>query len=212
METRLLIVGKGDDILTMIFDNLSSNGNSGEVDVFNNLNLEVNNNISHPKFVVNILENVDVSQYEHYCLGVYNPNIKKILVGKYNLDLSKFIDVIHSTLSKSETATLGGGILINSLVSIAAHTKIGNFVSINRNVSIGHHTTIGDYVSINPGVNIAGNVSIGEGSTIGMGANIINGIKIGSNTIVGAGSLVTKDLPDNVVAYGNPCKIVRDNG
>ena len=47
METRLLIVGKGDDILTMIFDNLSSNGNGGEVDVLNNLNLEISNNISH---------------------------------------------------------------------------------------------------------------------------------------------------------------------
>ena len=79
METRLLIVGKGDDILTMIFDNLSSNGNGGEVDVLNNLNLKISNNISHPKFVVNILENVNVSQYEQYCLGVYSPNIKKIL-------------------------------------------------------------------------------------------------------------------------------------
>ena len=212
METRLLIVGKGDDILTMIFDNLSSNGNGGEVDVLNNLNLEISNNISHPKFVVNILENVDVSKYEQYCLGVYSPNIKKILVDKYNLDLGKCVNIIHSTLSKSETATFGGGILINSLVSIAAHTQIGNFVSINRNVSIGHHTTIGDYSSINPGVNIAGNVTIGVGTTIGIGSNILNGVRIGSNTIVGAGSLVTKDLPDNVVAYGNPCKIIRDNG
>ena len=211
METNLLIVGKGDDILTMIFDNLASNGNKGTVNVFNNLNLDVLNKISHPSFNILMFDEVDVNHYPTFCLGVYNPSIKKTLVNKYSLDITKAINVIHSTLSKSDTVVLGNGILINSLVSIAAHTIIGNYVSINRNVSIGHHTTIGDYVSINPGVNIAGNVSIGEGTTIGMGANVLNKIKIGSNTIVGAGSVVTKDLPDNVVAYGNPCKTIRDN-
>lgn len=211
METNLLIVGKGDDILTMIFDNLASNGIKGTVNVFNNLNLNVFNKISHPSFNILMFDEVDVNHYPIFCLGVYNPSIKKTLVNKYSLDITKAINVIHSTLSKSDTVVLGNGILINSLVSIAAHTIIGNYVSINRNVSIGHHTTIGEYVSINPGVNIAGNVSIGEGTTIGMGANVLNKIKIGSNTIVGAGSVVTKDLPDNVVAYGNPCKIIRDN-
>jgi sugar O-acyltransferase (sialic acid O-acetyltransferase NeuD family) len=211
METNLLIVGKGDDILTMIFDNLASNNEYGNVDVLNNLNLEILNKIAHPSFNINMFTEVDVNQYPQFCLGVYNPSIKKTLVNKYNLDINKAINVIHSTLSKSDTAILGGGILINSLVSIAAHTIIGNYVSINRHVSIGHHTTIGNYTSINPGVNIAGNVSVGEATTIGMGANVLNKIKIGSNTIVGAGSVVTKDLPDNVVAYGNPCKIIREN-
>jgi acetyltransferase-like isoleucine patch superfamily enzyme len=44
-----------------------------------------------------------------------------------------------------------------------------------------------------------------------MGTNIIDGIEIGSNTIIGAGSLVVKDIPSNVVAYGNPCRVIRDN-
>jgi len=44
-----------------------------------------------------------------------------------------------------------------------------------------------------------------------MGCNIINEVKIGNNSIIGAGSVVTKDIPDNVVAYGNPCKIIREN-
>ena len=100
---------------------------------------------------------------------------------------------------------------LNVLEVDLLNTTIGNFASINRHVSIGHHTTIGDYCSINPGTNIAGNVTIGEGTTIGMGVNIIDGIKIGKNTIVGAGSVVTKDIPDNVIAYGSPCKVIRDN-
>jgi maltose O-acetyltransferase len=45
-----------------------------------------------------------------------------------------------------------------------------------------------------------------------MGTNILHQVKIGKNTIIGAGSVVTKDIPDNVVAYGSPCKIIKENG
>ena len=44
-----------------------------------------------------------------------------------------------------------------------------------------------------------------------MGANVIDGINIGKNTIIGAGSVVTKPIPDNVVAYGAPAKVIRNN-
>lgn len=52
-------------------------------------------------------------------------------------------------------------------------------------------------------------VHIGENCWIGAGAIILPGITIGNNVVVGAGSVVTKNLPDNVVAVGNPCKILR---
>jgi acetyltransferase-like isoleucine patch superfamily enzyme len=42
-----------------------------------------------------------------------------------------------------------------------------------------------------------------------MGCNIFDGVKVGDNVIVGAGSLVTKDIPSNVIAYGNPCKVIK---
>jgi sugar O-acyltransferase (sialic acid O-acetyltransferase NeuD family) len=211
METKLLIVGKGDNVITMIVDNLYSNHDLLTIDVYNNLNLEVVNNISHPEYKISLLPDVDFNDYEHICLGVYQPKLKRILVEKYNINENKLVNIIHHGLIKSETVELGKGLLINSLVTIAAHTCIKDYVSINRSVSIGHHVTIGKYSSINPGTNIAGNVTVGEGTTIGMGSNIINGVKIGNNTIIGAGSVVTKDIPDNVVAYGNPCKIIRDN-
>jgi acetyltransferase-like isoleucine patch superfamily enzyme len=66
-------------------------------------------------------------------------------------------------------------------------------------------------VTLNPAVNIASNVTVGESTLIGIGTNIIDGINIGSNSIIGAGSVVTKDIPDGVIAYGSPCKIIRAN-
>jgi acetyltransferase-like isoleucine patch superfamily enzyme len=68
---------------------------------------------------------------------------------------------------------------------------------------------IGDYNHIGPSVTIAGNTSIGSISRIGAGATLIDGIKIGSGSFIGAGSLVVKDIPDRVVAFGSPAKIIR---
>jgi sugar O-acyltransferase (sialic acid O-acetyltransferase NeuD family) len=211
METNLLILGKGDNIITMILDNLYSINNIPNIHIYNNMNLPILNTFEHDGFNISVLDNVNMDNYTMLTLGVYQPTHKKKIVETLNPDIEKFINIIHDGLDISYMSKLGRGLLINSKVSIAAHTTIGDFVSINRHVSIGHHTNVGDYCSINPGVNIAGNVTIGEGTTIGVGANIIDGVNIGKNSIIGAGSVVTKDIPDNVIAYGNPCKIIRDN-
>jgi sugar O-acyltransferase (sialic acid O-acetyltransferase NeuD family) len=212
METKLLIIGKGDNIITMILDNLYSNKNTPEVHIYNNLKLPILNTFEHDEFDIKVLEDLELNDYGKFVLGVYQPQHKIKIIKSLNPDINKFTNIIHDGLEISKMSKIGRGVLINSKVSIAAHTTIGDFVSINRNVSIGHHTIIKDYCSINPGVNIAGNVIIGEGTTIGMGVNVIDGIKIGKYVIIGAGSLVTKDIPDNVVAYGSPCKIIKENG
>lgn len=54
-------------------------------------------------------------------------------------------------------------------------------------------------------------VIIGDNVWIGGGAILLPGVTIGSNTVIGAGSVVTKDIPSNVVALGNPCRVIRKN-
>ena len=46
---------------------------------------------------------------------------------------------------------------------------------------------------------------------IGGGVIILPGVTIGNNVVIGAGSVVTRDIPDDVVAFGNPCRVVREN-
>jgi len=210
METKLLIIGKGDNIITMILDNLYSNKSTPEIHIYNNLKLPILNTFEHDEFDIKVLEDLDLNDYDKFVLGVYQPHHKIKIIESLKPDVNKFTNIIHDGLDISKMSKIGRGVLINSKVSIAAHTTIGDFVSINRHVSIGHHTVIEDYCSINPGVNIAGNVVIGKGTTIGMGTNILNTVKIGRNSIIGSGSVVTKDIPDNVVAYGSPCKIIRN--
>lgn len=54
-------------------------------------------------------------------------------------------------------------------------------------------------------------VIIGDNVWIGGGAIIMAGVVIGDNVVIGAGSVVTKDIPSNTIAYGNPCLVVREN-
>ena len=64
-------------------------------------------------------------------------------------------------------------------------------------------------VCISPHCTLCGNVSVGEGTWIGAGSTIIPGVKIGKWSVIGAGSVVTKDIPDNVLAAGNRCRIIK---
>lgn len=109
---------------------------------------------------------------------------------------------------------------------------LGSHVYVNFNLTIVDDADIfiGDRVMIGPNVTIATanhpispqlrarglqynkSVSIGNNVWIGAGAIIVPGITIGDNAVIGAGSVVTKDIPANVVAVGNPCKVLREIG
>jgi sugar O-acyltransferase (sialic acid O-acetyltransferase NeuD family) len=206
---KLTILGKSDAVITMILDNLESNELFVDVEIINNLRAPISHTIENPKFKISIKEHNDGG--DAFILGV-NKSANKVLVTNFfNYPFDRYINLFHKSSQISSTTTFGRGCMINSLVSIGAHTTIGNFVSMNRNASIGHHTILNDFVTIHPGANVAGFATIGEKTMIGMGSNIIDGIRIGKNSIIGAGSVVTKDIPDNVIAYGNPCRIIRAN-
>lgn len=109
------------------------------------------------------------------------------------------------------------------------HCHFGKMVYANYNLTCvdDTHIYIGDYTMIGPNVTIATaghpilpelreklyqynmSVKIGRNCWIGAGVTIVPGVTIGDNTVIGAGSVVTKDIPGNVVAVGNPCKVMR---
>ena len=107
---------------------------------------------------------------------------------------------------------VGKGTFINSNVTFVDDGKItiGNGVSIGPNVSIitlNHAVNV--YDRLNCLVSIK-DVNIEDHVWIGAGAIILPGVTIGENSVIGAGSVVTKDVPPNVLAYGNPCKVIKE--
>ncbi|MBQ9761815.1 MAG: sugar O-acetyltransferase [Oscillospiraceae bacterium] len=66
-----------------------------------------------------------------------------------------------------------------------------------------------DAVRRNQGLEYAYPITVGDNVWFGAGVHVMPGVKIGSNVVIGAGSVVTKDIPDDVVAIGNPCRVLR---
>ncbi|OOM73654.1 galactoside O-acetyltransferase [Clostridium puniceum] len=98
----------------------------------------------------------------------------------------------------------------NCIILDIGKVKIGDNVLFAPNVSI---YTAGHPIhpeSRNSGYEYGIEVIIGDNVWVG-GSVVINpGVKIGNNVVIGSGSVVTKDIPDNVIAVGNPCKVIRE--
>ena len=124
----------------------------------------------------------------------------------------------------------------NFIIEQPFHCDYGYFITIGKNFYANYNLTIldtekveiGDNVFIGPNVNIytAGHpldikkrnenlesrvpVKIGNNVWIGGNTTILPGVSIGDNTTIGAGSVVTKDIPSDVVAVGNPCHVIKN--
>jgi len=114
---------------------------------------------------------------------------------------------IHKSAYISSSSIIGEGAQILPNATVCPRVKTGLCVIINTSASVDHECILGNGVHIGPGAKLAGCVEIGDYSFIGTNATLLPNIKIGKNVIIGAGSVVTKNIPDNTVAYGNPCKI-----
>lgn len=139
-------------------------------------------------------------------------SIRKDIVKKLTkLPNTKFGKAIHPSAILSPNCIINEGTVIMQGSIIQSCAKIGKHCIINTASSVDHDCIIKDFVHISPHATICGNVTIDEGTWIGAGAVVIPGIKIGKNCIIGAGAIVCKNIPDQVVAYGNPCKIMKEN-
>ena len=128
------------------------------------------------------------------------------------------------------------GCTIGDQTKIGAFVEIQKNAVIGRNCKISSHTFICEGVTIEDGVFVGHNVSfindkfprattqgrmqtesdwkveptrVRAGASIGTSCTILSNVTIGRNSIIGAGSVVTRDVPDNVVAAGNPCRVLR---
>lgn len=132
----------------------------------------------------------------------YNSNILglsrkcRILTGdKYaNLFIGNNVGLSGSTIIASLKVIIEDDVMIgaNCLITDTDH----------------HSTSVSDRLASNLNVKKKP-VIIKRGVWLGMNVTILKGVTIGKNSIIGANSLVTKDIPDNVIAVGNPCKVIK---
>ena len=151
----------------------------------------------------------DSGHYDSAIVSIGNGKIRKEIVGR--LEVKEWVKAIHPKATVSPHSIIGEGSVVMVGAVINSGAVIGKHCIINTGATVDHDCVIGDYCHIAPGVNISGDTHIGEGTWVGVGSCVIQYLNIGKNCFIGAGSVVVKDLPDNVVAYGNPCRIIKNN-
>jgi len=118
---------------------------------------------------------------------------------------------IHPQAIVATSVSIGPGTVIAAGAVVNPGSKVGENVIINTCASVDHECVVEDGVHICPGVHLGGRVTVGRGALIGIGATVRDRVRIGASSIIGAGAVVLDDIPDDVVAYGIPAKVIKSN-
>jgi len=120
-----------------------------------------------------------------------------------------FVNAIHPSALIGRDVKLGVGNVIMAGAIVNPGAKIGDFCFVATGAQVEHDNIMHDFSSISAGSITGGKVELGRFSAITLGVTVGDRLRIGENSVVGAGSLVLSDVPDNVLVYGSPAKVIR---
>lgn len=143
-------------------------------------------------------------------ISLGEPEIKKRLYEKLKKEGFRFANIIHPQAVVSPSAKIGDGLILKAHSLISADAVVGNNVSLEENGIVGHDSIISDHCQISANVVVAGGCKVGEATYIGLGVPVKQGAVIGANCVIGMGSVVIRDIPDNVIAIGNPARPMKN--
>ena len=147
------------------------------------------------------------------CIAIANRKVREKLTQKCIDNNIKMISVKSSNSVVMDDVSIGEGSVLSPFVTVTSNVSIGKSFHANIYSYVGHDCVIGDFVTFAPAVKCNGNVHIQDGVYIGTGAIIYPGTKeapivIGKNSKVSAGAVVTKNVPENVIVFGNPAQVL----
>ncbi len=144
-------------------------------------------------------------------IAVGEPAVRRILRTKVANAGFRLATLVHPSVILSEDTTLGEGAIICCQNFLSCDVQIGRNVLMQPCASIGHDSVIGDDSVISTYVCIAGGCRIGDEAYIGLQVAVREKGQIGSRSIIGMSSSVVRDIPDDVIALGNPARVVKEN-
>lgn len=144
-----------------------------------------------------------------FFVGIGEPGIREKIYNKVKAKGYNFAILIHPCAIVAESAEIEEGVMIGSNAFVSVKTHLHENVLIQPMAAVDHECTVGKNSVVSSFVAMGGGSSLGENSFIGLNACIKQGISIGDGSVVGMGAVVIRNIPDKVMAVGNPSKIIK---
>tara|TARA_B100001989_G_C24481511_1_gene434693 strand:- start:3 stop:659 length:657 start_codon:yes stop_codon:yes gene_type:complete len=157
------------------------------------------------------LIDIDSKEEIEVCIGIGEPEVREKIYKKLVNENINISTLVHPDVKIPDSTKIGEGTIICKFVSITCDIDIGENVYVHPMACIGHDAKVGDHSIVSSFVDIAGDCILGHKTFLAIGVILKQGIKIGSNAIVGLGSVVHNDIPDSVIALGNPARPMKKN-
>lgn len=212
MNNKLLLLGGGGHC-TSIIDTLLQLQSYSEIGIVEKQGTETASILSVPVVGEDKdLQSLFAHGYTHAFVSL--GSIGNVVVRKNLFNTSITIgfiipNIIDASAQVSPHTQLCSGIFVGKRVVINAGTIVGDCAILNTSATIDHHCSIGAFSHISPGAVLCGDVHVGKNTHIGAHSVIRQNVSIGNDVVIGMGSVVLHDIPDGVIAYGNPCKVIK---
>ena len=146
-----------------------------------------------------------------FMVGIGEPVIREKIFNKVKERGYNFATLVHPSASVAGNARIEEGTVICYNAYVSVDTYLAENSLVQPMSVVGHGCMIGKNSVISAFVSMGGNSRIGDNSFVGMNVPIKQGAVIGSGSVVGMGSVVVRDIPDGVVAVGNPARPMKND-
>ncbi len=214
---RITLLGSSSSIGSLILETIRSRYGQADVTIIENVPRSDNAPFAPEGLVVKTVH-VDALQERPtgpFLLCMARPQAKRdawrFFSARFGLRNEELMTLVSPQATLASSVTLGAGVYVEPGAVVSPFARVGEMVTINRGSTIGHHTRLDDFVNIGPGCHVSGHGHVGAATQLGVGAVVFDHVRIGEGTLIGGGSVVVKDVPSHVVAWGNPCTVMKDN-
>ena len=121
-----------------------------------------------------------------------------------------WVNAVHPSCIIGNNVNFGKGVVAMAGCIFNTGAKLGDFTFFATGAQIEHDCTIENFASVSAGSVMGGFVRIGQYSAVTLGCTIMDRLSIGQNSVIGSGSLVHRNVPDNVLCFGNPIRFIRN--
>jgi acetyltransferase EpsM len=147
-----------------------------------------------------------------YALPAFGDNLARLsCLERLHANGYEIISAVHPSAVVATDVAFGAGTVICASAVVGPAARLGEGCIVNTGATVDHDSVLGDGVHVEPGAHLGGTVRIGQASTIGIGAVVGKRLQVGAHTHVGAGAVVVRNLPDGVIVWGVPARVVREN-